>query len=155
MESAMPSTLFFRLVAGLACVASLAAATPVFANNEFCDQELAPMMQERDAIQKAVMTIVEQSKKKPGDEGVRQQYCGVMGRLIGNAQKTLAYLEKNKEFCGVPDEFIANLKKGVAQQVSVRRKACVPGAARPAGPAGPALGGGGAGLRPPGNLRLQ
>ena len=62
-------------------------------------------------------------------------------------------MEQNKDFCGVPDEVIDQAKKGLAQNLSMRKKVCLaqaqPQQQQQSAPGKPAI------PRPPVELRLQ
>jgi|tagenome__1003787_1003787.scaffolds.fasta_scaffold20108544_2 hypothetical protein len=123
--------------------------SPAFAN-EFCDKELAPMIDQRKALTAKLNSISKTAKANP--ENARKEFCGTITAYVGNIQKFLTYLQQNKDFCGIPDEAIDSAKKGLAQNQTMRRKVCV-AAAQPRpqqqGQGQPAI------PRPPVELRLQ
>jgi hypothetical protein len=126
-------------------VAAALVTTPVVAN-EFCDKELAPMVEQRKALTDKLTAIGKRAKQP----GAREQFCGTLNAYIGNIRKFLTYMEQNKEFCAIPDDAIAQAKQGLNQNQSLRKKVCV-AAAQPAqqAPGKPSI------PRPPVELRLQ
>lgn len=126
-------------------VAAALVTTPVAAN-EFCDKELAPMVEQRKVLTDKLASI----GKKPKQPGAREQFCGTLNAYIGNIRKFLSYMEQNKEFCAIPDSAIEQAKQGLGQNQSLRKKVCVaaaqPQQSTPGKPSVP---------RPPVELRLQ
>ena len=129
--------------------ALLAAAVPASAN-EFCDKELAPLMQRNKSLNTELEVI---AKKKSPD--AREKFCGTITAYIGSIRKSLDYMTQNKDFCSIPDEAIDGAKKGLAQTQSIRRKVCVAQAqpqaqqGEPGQPGKPVI------QRPPVELKLQ
>jgi hypothetical protein len=109
-----------RLARALLFAALSLSAAPALAN-EFCDQELAPMIEQRKALTSKLQAISKRAKQ----EGSRDQFCGTLNAYIGNIRKFLSYLETNKEFCAVPDVAIDQAKKGLAENQTLRRKVCL------------------------------
>src|SRR5690242_8745688 len=69
------------LPATLLVVASLFAG-PALAN-EFCDKELAPMIEQRKALTAKLTAAAKRAK----EDGSREQFCGTLTAYIGNIQK--------------------------------------------------------------------
>jgi hypothetical protein len=126
-------------------VAAALVTTPVVAN-EFCDKELAPMIEQRKALTEKLSAIGKRAKQP----GAREQFCGTLKAYIGNISRFVTYMEQNKDFCAIPDDAIAQAKQGLNQNQSLRKKVCVaaaqPSPSAPGKPSAP---------RPPVELRLQ
>ena len=136
-----------RFFKALVLAGSVLAVTPALAN-EICDKEMAPFFEKKKAIEGQMAAINKQAKKP----GAREKFCASMGTYIGNLRSLIAYIEKNKDFCAVPDEQIGLAQKGLAQNISTRKKIC----SGPPPEARPAAQGGGQSLPPPPvTLRLQ
>lgn len=131
------------IVVGLVLLAC-GAATPALAN-EFCNQDLGPMIAERVKLQKRLEDI----NKNAQAEGARERFCSTMASFIGNLKKTQTYMTTNKEFCQISDDTLAQIAKGISGATSTRRKVCVAQQAPAAAPGTPAL------PRPPVELRLR
>jgi len=118
-----------------------------YAQNEFCNNEMAPLMTERQTISAKLTAIV----KNPKRPNAREQFCSNMTALIANMKKTVAYMTTNKDFCLIPDQVIAQVDKAIVQTTATRKKSCSgpPPQAKPATPGRPAV------PRPPVELRLQ
>jgi hypothetical protein len=129
------------LIATLTCTLHPAAA------NEFCNKELAPLMEQQKSLNEKLTAIGKRSK----EPGSREQFCGTMKVLIGTVTKFVTYLEQNKEFCAVPDGVIAQTKQRLGQNQTLRRKVCLASAQpqQSGGPGKPAI------PRPPVELRLR
>jgi hypothetical protein len=134
-----------RVFPAVMITAMLVASAPAFAN-EFCDKELAPMVQQRKALNDKLAAIGKRAKQP----GAREQFCGTLTAYIGNVRKFLTYMEQNKDFCAIPDQAITQAKQGLAQNQTLRKKVCLASAQpQPGAPGKPAI------PRPPVELRLQ
>jgi hypothetical protein len=123
------------------------------AANEFCDKEMAPLVQQRASLTSKLNAI----SKNPKAPNARQQFCGTLTSYIGNIRKLISYMEQNKDFCGVPDDAIDMAKKGLTQNQSMHHKVCV-AQAQPQQQQQQQSGAGGGRpttVRPPVELRLQ
>jgi hypothetical protein len=123
-------------------------AESAFAQNEFCNNELAPLMKDRAAISGRLNAIV----KNPKRANAREQFCSNMSSLIANMKKTATYMTNNKDFCLIPDEAITQITKAIAQTSTTRKKSCSgppPEAQQQSAPGKPAI------PRPPVELKLQ
>ena len=108
-----------RFVSASLFIAVSFASAPALAN-EFCDKEMAPMIQQRTAFTARLQEI----GKNPKRPGAREKFCGTLTSYIGNVDKFLKYMQQNKEFCGIPDGAIDQAKKGLAQNQTLRKKVC-------------------------------
>jgi hypothetical protein len=134
-----------RVFPAVMITAMLVTSAPAFAN-EFCAKELAPMVQQRKALNDKLAAIGKRAKQP----GAREQFCGTLTAYIGNVRKFLAYMEQNKDFCAIPDQAITQAKQGLAQNQTLRKKVCLASAQpQPGAPGKPAI------PRPPVELRLQ
>jgi hypothetical protein len=135
---------FFKAVV---LAGAVLAVTPALAN-EFCDKEMAPFFEKKKAIEIQMAAINKQAKKP----GAREKFCATMGNYIGNLRGLIAYIEKNKDFCAVPDDQVGLAQKGLAQNISLRKKVC---SGPPPQARAPKAGGGQSLPPPPVTLRLQ
>jgi hypothetical protein len=123
-------------------------AGPAFAQNEFCNNEMTPLMKDRQAISARLNAIV----KNPKKANAREQFCSNMSALIANMKKTATYMATNKDFCLIPDEAVAQINKAIVQTSASRKKSCSgppPQAQQQSAPGKPAI------PRPPVELKLQ
>lgn len=134
------------LAVSLMVAALLTASISPAAANEFCNQDLGPLVKDRVALEKRL----EQITRNASQPGARERYCAAMASLIGNMRKTEKYMTENQSFCQIPVEVIAGVKKGIGELSSARRKIC----SAPQAPAG-GEGGGQALPKPPVELRLK
>jgi len=123
-----------------------AEATPALAN-DFCNQEMLPLVQQRETLQKRLEAI----NKNPKQEGARERFCATMGEFIANLRKTQTYMVSNQEFCQIPPEAVKAVANGISGATKTRRRICSAPAAAPQG--GP--GGAQAIPKPPVELRLK
>lgn len=134
-----------RVFSALATALALLASAPAIAN-EFCDKEIQPLVVQRKALSERLAAI----GKRPKEPGAKDKFCGTLTSFIGNGQKLLNYMEQNKDFCAIPDQTVAQVKAGLAQNQTLRRKICLASAQpQPGAPGKPAL------PRPPVELKLQ
>lgn len=139
-----PMLRFFK---ALVFAGSVLAVTPAVAN-EICDKEMAPYFEKKKAFEVQMAAINKQAKKP----GAREKFCATMSGYIGNLRGLIGYIEKNKDFCGVPDEQFGLAQKGLAQNISLRKKIC---SGPPPQARAPRQAGGQSLPPPPVNLRLQ
>jgi hypothetical protein len=118
-------------------VGALLATTPAFAANGVCDSEIAPFMAKKAAIETQLVAINKQAKQP----GAREKFCSAMVGYIGNLRNLADYMAKNQDFCGMPDEQIGQVNKGLASNITLRKKICSgpPPQARPAQGGGPSM----------------
>jgi hypothetical protein len=135
-----------RFVSASLLTAMVLGASPALAN-EFCNKEMAPMVQQRAALTARLNDIGKHAKQP----GAREKFCGTLTSYIGNITKFLTYMQQNKDFCGIPDEAIDSARKGLAQNQTLRKRVCSgpPPQAQQQGNGKPAV------PRPPVELRLQ
>lgn len=136
-----------RLIKALVLAGAVLAAGPAVAN-EFCNKEMLPYFEKKKAFE-GQLAAINKAAKRPG---AREKFCGTMTGYITNLRGLVSYIEKNKEFCGVADDQLTQARKGLAQNITLRKRICSgpPPQARPrAGQGGPTM------PPPPVNLRLQ
>jgi hypothetical protein len=135
-----------RFVPAALFTAVLFANAPASAN-EFCNNEMRPLIEQRTALTAKLQAIGKRAKQP----GSREQFCGTLTAYIGNIDKFVKYMQQNKDFCGIPDDAIDQAKKGLGQNQSLRKKICSAPrqAAQQQGAGKPAI------PRPPVELRLQ
>jgi len=115
--------------------------------NEFCNQDLGPLVKEREALQNRL----EQINKNASQPGAREKFCATMASFISNMRKTEKYMTENQSFCQIPAETLVAVKQGITNASATRRKICT----APAAPAAGQGGGAQAGPKPPVELRLK
>lgn len=108
---------FFKAVV---LAGSVLAVTPAFATNEFCNKEMGPFFEKKKALEGDLLAINKRAKQP----GAREKFCATMGSYITNLRGLVAYVEKNKEFCELPDEQVSLAQKGLAQNITLRKKIC-------------------------------
>lgn len=121
-------------------------AGPALAQNEVCGSEVKPFFDKKAALEGQLKAISKNSKRA----GAREKFCSTMGAYIGNMRGLVGYMEKNKDFCGIAAEQVGAAKKGLAQNITLRKRVCSgpPPQARPrAGNGGPTV--------PPPPVKLQ
>lgn len=107
----------------LPCSAMLLA-SPALAQNEFCTSEIMPLVKQRDALTQRLKAL----GKQGAQPGAREKFCGTLDEYMGVIRKTVSYMEQNKDFCSIPDQAITGIKKGLAQNTTMRYRVCVVGA---------------------------
>ncbi|WP_307274427.1 hypothetical protein [Labrys wisconsinensis] len=145
LRSDRVGALMLRFLSASLLTAMVFAGAPAFAN-EFCDKEMAPLVQQRTALTAKLNDIGKHAKQA----GAREKFCGTLTTYIGNITKFVNYMEQNKDFCGIPQEAIDSARKGLGQNQTLRKRVCSgpPPEARP-GNGKPAV------PQPPVELRLQ
>jgi len=109
-----------RFFKALVLAGSVLAVTPALAANEFCNKEMGPYFTKKQAIEASLAAINKQAKQP----GARDKFCATMGAYITNLRGLVAYVEKNKDFCEVPDDQVSLARKGLAQNITLRKKIC-------------------------------
>jgi hypothetical protein len=105
------------LTAGFALL-GLASVTPAFAQAVSC-QEIAGTLQERQTLIQRLSALGAKGKKV--DPKVA---CTSFSSLVTNGNKTLKWMETNKDWCQIPDALIANIKNDHVQAEKLRGQAC-------------------------------
>lgn len=105
------------LTAGFALL-GLASVTPAFAQAVSC-QEIAGTLQERQTLIQRLSALGSKGKKVDP-----RTACTSFSSLVTNGNKTLKWMEANKDWCQIPDSLVANIKNDHQQAEKLRAQAC-------------------------------
>jgi hypothetical protein len=104
------------LTTGLLIAGILADAAPAAAQADVCGKGRT-LFQERQSLMNRMSTW----RNKKVDPGTA---CKTLTQLQGNGNRTLAWLNENKDWCQVPDQAVTAIKSQHAQVGSSRNNAC-------------------------------
>ncbi len=104
------------LAAGLALALALLSSAPALAQSAAC-QEGGKHLEER----KGIVAQLNGLGKKRVDP---TKACTILTRLTANGQKSIAWLDANKDWCQIPDQFAASFKEDHSRVSDLKGKAC-------------------------------
>jgi hypothetical protein len=118
MTRAAPLPFRPRLATGLAAGLALAllASGPARAQSTVC-QEGGKHLEER----KGLVSQLNGLGKKRVDPG---RACAILTKLTANGQKSIAWLDANKDWCQIPDQFASSFKEDHGRVSDLKGKAC-------------------------------
>ncbi len=118
MTRAAPLPFRPRLATGLAAGLALALLStgPALAQSAVC-QEGGKHLEERKGI---VAQLNGLGKKKVDPT----RACAILTRLTANGQKSIAWLDANKDWCQIPDQFATTFKEDHSRVSDLKGKAC-------------------------------
>lgn len=107
------------LVVALAVAGAVLAAAPAQAQSNECSK-LQGMLQERQAL----VARLNGGGTKKKITMTPQAACGLLGQLVSNGNRTIAFINANKDWCQIPDNFAEGMKADNARAVGIRGQAC-------------------------------
>jgi hypothetical protein len=110
-------TVKWALALAVAFGGALASVGDARAQSTECSK-LQGLLQERQALIARMNSGGKKSKMTP------QAACSVLGQVVANGNKVVAFIEGNKDWCQIPDQFAEGIKADHSRAASFRGQAC-------------------------------